>query len=85
MGRTCCGPPRKAAPHVIDPAKGSDAPTIPQQPDELAARRELRAWRRAARHLNDRGYAAAVPAALAGRLEREGLAVWPAGRRGWAA
>ena len=50
-------------------------------PDELAARRELRAWRRAVEHLNRAGYAAAVPPELVRPLRRLGLAVWPAGRR----
>jgi hypothetical protein len=54
---------------------------IPQPPDELAARRELRAWRRAAEHLNARGYAAGVPPDLVAPLQRRGLVVWPAGRR----
>jgi hypothetical protein len=50
-------------------------------PDELAARRELRAWRQAAEHLNGHGYAAAVPAELVAPLQRWGLVVWPAERR----
>lgn len=54
---------------------------VTQQPDDLAARRELRAWRRAAEHLNRAGYAAAVPPELVRPLRRLGLAVWPAGRR----
>lgn len=52
-----------------------------QPRDELAARRELRAWRRAAEHLNARGCPAAVPAELVDALRRRGLAVWPAERR----
>src|SRR6516225_4139358 len=54
---------------------------VTQQPDELAAHRELRAWRRAAEHLNAHGVAAAVPPELVDVLRRRGLAVWPAGRR----
>ena len=54
-------------------------PTWPA--DELAARRELRAWRRAAEHLNAYGYAAAVPPELVDALRRRGLVVWPAQRR----
>jgi hypothetical protein len=54
-------------------------PTWPA--DELAARRELRAWHRAAERLNACGYAAAVPPELVDALRRRGLVVWPAERR----
>jgi hypothetical protein len=54
---------------------------IPQPPDELAARRELRAWRQAAEHLNAHGLAAAVPPELVAPLQRRGLVVWPAESR----
>jgi hypothetical protein len=49
--------------------------------DELAARRELRAWRRAAEHLNAQGYASAVPPELVNQLRRRGLIIWAAGGR----
>ena len=70
--------------HIDVPAKVTaphSAATVASESDELAARRELRAWRLAAQHLNELGYAAAVSAGLVAPLEREGLAVWAAGRR----
>jgi hypothetical protein len=50
-------------------------------PDELAARRELRSWIAATEWLNARGYAAAVPSAVAGPLMRRGLVVWGVSHR----
>ena len=54
---------------------------ITRPPDELAARRELRAWQRAADHLNRAGFAACVPCTLAATLRRRGLDVWCQPRR----
>jgi hypothetical protein len=48
---------------------------ITRAPDELAACRELRAWRQAVEHLNAWGYAAAVPPELLDALRRQGLIV----------
>ncbi len=48
---------------------------------DLAAWRGHAAWEAAARHLNERGLPAAVPAALVPLLRRRGLDVWPAGER----
>jgi hypothetical protein len=55
--------------------------TLCQPPDDLAARRDLRAWRLAAQHLNGVGYAAAVPPELVDPLRRTGLIVWAASIR----
>jgi hypothetical protein len=78
------GPAATAADHPAQPLREQEALrlSIAEHPDELAARRELRAWRRAAEHLNRRGYAAAVPAHMVEPLRRYGLVVWSAsGRR----
>jgi len=56
-------------------------PIVPCPADELAARRELRAWRKAAAHLNAAGFAAAVPPELVASLRRWGLVAWPTERR----
>jgi hypothetical protein len=58
--------------------------TLTRPVDELATRRELRAWIQAAWHLNSAGYAAAVPPELVDPLRRRGLTVWPVDGR-WAA
>jgi hypothetical protein len=50
--------------------------SVTQQRDELAVRREGRAWRRAAEHLNEWGLAACVPCELVTWLRRFGLVVW---------
>jgi hypothetical protein len=55
--------------------------TISQPSDELAARREMRARKRAVEHLNAHGLAAAVPPELVASLRLWGLVVWPAERR----
>jgi hypothetical protein len=49
--------------------------------DELAARRELRAWAEAAAWLNEHGFAAAVPARFVTQLARRGLVIWATGER----
>jgi hypothetical protein len=67
------GPPR----NVQTPAGDERLPTVAQRCDELALRRELRAWALAVRYLNACGLAAAVPARLVGPLRRRGLTVWP--------
>jgi hypothetical protein len=54
--------------------------TITQGDDELTARRQLRAWIRAAEYLNNAGFAAAVPPSLVPPLQRRGLLVWAAKR-----
>ena len=46
----------------------------------LAPWRDRLSWELTARHLNEQGLAAAVPAELLRYLERRGLAVWAAGR-----
>ena len=72
-------PPRGLARQVIAPAKRSDAFKLARaQSDELAARRELRSWQRAAEYLNALGYPAAVPPALIVPLRQRGLSVWAA-------
>lgn len=68
--------------HVQRPAKATEPrATVTRAVDELAGRRELRSWARAAAWLNQRGYAAAVPGHLADALRRRGLVVWVAGER----
>lgn len=70
--------------HVQQAAKLTEsrsANTVTRAGDELAARRELRAWAAAAAWLNRRGYAAAVPLHLVDPLSRRGLVVWAAGQR----
>jgi hypothetical protein len=57
------------------------AQDVAHSSDELAARRELRAWAEAAAWLNARGFAAAVPAGVVAQLARRGLVVWAAGER----
>jgi hypothetical protein len=87
MPQTCGGAAREGPPlDDEEAAKPTTSPrlasTITGAVDELAARRELHAWIEAARHLNNPGYAAAVPAELVGPLRCRGLAVWAAaGRR----
>jgi hypothetical protein len=49
--------------------------SVTQQPDELAARPQLKTWRRAAEHLNERGSAACISCELAAWLCRRGLDV----------
>lgn len=84
MPRTNCGAAHQGPPRDAQlPAKVTDRRSRATVPDELAARRELRSWARAAEHLNRAGYGAAVPAALVRPLRRRGLLVWPA--RGCAA
>lgn len=48
---------------------------------DLHVWRERASWEAVARHLNERGLPAAVPAALVPLLRRRGLHVWPAGER----
>lgn len=63
------------------PAKAHDLGATVAQATDLDVWRERRAWLAAAQHLNAAGYAAAVPADLAGYLRRRGLVVWAAGDR----
>ncbi len=56
-------------------------PTLSRPLDELAARRELRAWRAAVAWLNALGYPAIVPPELIRPLRGAGLVVWPGQRR----
>lgn len=70
--------------HVQQAAKLTEsrsALTVTRAGDELAVRRELRAWAATAAWLNRRGYAAAVPPRLVGPLSRRGLVVWAADER----
>jgi len=81
----------RAAPHQGPPQDDQEAAKLTTSPrsastltrpvDELAARRELRAWIQAARHLNSAGCAAAVPPEFVGPLRSRGLVVWAAERR----
>ena len=70
------GPPqddRKAAKLTESPrSRATVAPPV----DELAARRELRAWIRTVAWLNVHGFAAAVPGHLVVPLRGRGLEVW---------
>jgi hypothetical protein len=82
---TCGGGAREGPPRD-DRGPGQDhqprsRATLARPVDELAARRELRSWAKAAAWLNQRGYAAAVPGHLADALRRRGLVVWAASDR----
>ena len=80
---TCGGAAREGPPRD-DRGPGQDhesCSTVARPVDELAARRELRAWADAAAWLNYQGLAAAVPGHLADRLRGRGLVVWAAAER----
>jgi hypothetical protein len=81
MGRASPGGPARNASVTRQGTEPRSGLRVAPATGELAARRELRAWRRAAEYLNMYGYAAAVPPELVAPLRRWGLIVWPAERR----
>lgn len=83
MCRACGGAAREGPPRDDRaPGKVHDLSATVTQVADIAVWRERRAWLAATRHLNAAGYAAAVPADLAGYVRRRGLVVWAAGGQG---
>jgi hypothetical protein len=76
MGRAGPEGPARNALVTRQGTESRSAPRVTPARDDLAAHRELRAWQRAAEHLNARGLSACVPCELLAALRRRGLAVW---------